>query len=157
MGRACSACIHPARDVIDRSLLERQPASRLAVRFGLSRFAVGRHERGHIAPALALAAQEREVARADDLVEKLADLDRTTLEILKEARDGKRPVLALKAIQRIEAQIELRARLLGQLRDRSVNVVNFNLDPEMGRQIAETFLQRHGREAALPAIEIGTG
>ncbi|HEV8232723.1 MAG TPA: hypothetical protein VGQ75_10285 [Thermoanaerobaculia bacterium] len=48
----------------------------------------------------------------------------------------------MKAIGRAESQLELQARLLGQLRDRSVNVVNFNLDPETGKRIAETFLAR---------------
>src|SRR5688572_14652293 len=113
MGRACGACVHPDRDTIDRSLLANQPASRLADRYGLSRFAMGRHERGHIAPALALAAEQREIARSDDLLENLADLGRQTLEILQEARREKKSAIALKAIGRAEAQLELQARLLG--------------------------------------------
>ncbi|HEV8608847.1 MAG TPA: hypothetical protein VGS98_02090 [Thermoanaerobaculia bacterium] len=142
MGRACTVCLSPDRDAIDVALLERQPDARLARKYGVSRFAVQRHSRAHIAPALALAAQEREVLRSDDLLEKLEGLGRVTKEILQEAREAKNSGIALKAIGRAESQLELQARLLGQLRDRSVNVVNFNLDPETGKRIAETFLAR---------------
>jgi hypothetical protein len=140
MSKACTVCRAPDRDAIDRGLLEGQPNAHLARRFGVSKFAVGRHGRAHIAPALVLAAEHRDLLRSDDLIEKLLGLGRVTLDILQAAHDGKNPDIALKAIARAESQLELQARLLGQLRDRSVNVVNFNLDPETARKMAEAFL-----------------
>jgi hypothetical protein len=141
MGRACTVCLSPDRDAIDVALLERQPDARLARKYGVSRFAVQRHSRAHIAPALAIAAEEREALRSDDLLTRLEDINRQTLGILAAALEEKKPSVALKAIQRVESQLELQARLLGQLRDTKLNV-NFQFSPEAAERVARTFLTR---------------
>ena len=63
--------------------------------------------------------------QADSLLERLLVLHQETLAILDEARTGnaKDNALALRAIARAEKQLELQARLLGELQDgASVNI-----------------------------------
>jgi len=73
---------------------------------------------------LAKAQEADTVAQADGLLDRLLALSRETAEILEEARQAKHHELALKSIGRIERQIELQARLLGELKDgQPVNVL----------------------------------
>src|SRR5262249_26215106 len=64
----------------------------------------------------------REAASGDDLLNRLLTLSRETAEILQEARKAGKHDLALRAIARAESQLELQARLLGELKDREVTV-----------------------------------
>lgn len=75
---------------------------------------------------MAQAQEAKEVSQADSLLDRLLTLSQETAAILKEARAGeeKDNELALKAIARAEKQIELQARLLGELKETAtVNVL----------------------------------
>jgi hypothetical protein len=94
----------------------------------------------------------RSVARnqtieGNELIDRLLSVNRETLEILAELRQEKTTKareIALKAIGRLEAQLELQARLCGQLRG-DHNVVNFTISAETSERVAAVFLKRHGR------------
>ena len=85
--------------------------------------------------------------RLTSLLDRLIALSRETAAILREAREGdeKDNELALKAIARAEKQIELQARLLGELKDTAT--VNVLVLPEWVK-IRTTML-----EALLPFPE----
>ena len=144
MPRRCTICAHADREEIDAALVAQQPFRTIAERFGTSKTALVRHKQDHLPAHLAKAQQAHEIAhatalenqahiqdkqdiaQADSLLERLLVLSRETLAILQEAREGdsKDNALALKAIARAEKQIELQARLLGELQDgTSVNIV----------------------------------
>ena len=55
--------------------------------------------------------------RAETLWERLKSINRETAAILAEARESRNHVIALQAIARVERQVELEARLLGELSD----------------------------------------
>ena len=124
MSRTCTVCAHPAREAIDRALVGGAPYRRIAKQFAASAPAVLRHKAEHL-PAVMVKAQEAEgVAHALDVVKQLRAINGVSMEILTAARKSKDPDTALKAIDRIQRQIELQAKLLGQLDERpQVNVL----------------------------------
>ena len=125
MPRTCTICTHPERETIDLALMGNNPLRDIARQWRVSKDAVARHKADHIPIHLAKAEEAREVTTADDLLGQLLSLNRETITILREARTGKDKdnELALKAIARAEKQIELQARLLGELKDTTVNVL----------------------------------
>lgn len=133
MPRQCTICVHSERVAIDQVLVAGEPYRNIAARYGTSTGALVRHKTDHLPPHLAQAQEAEEIAQADGLLDQLLTLSRETTAILKEARQGKQKdnELALKAIGRAEKQIELQARLLGELKDgQTVNVL---ISPEWGQ------------------------
>src|SRR5262245_15060180 len=126
MPRRCTICDHAERQAIDAALLGSESYRSIAKRFATSPEAMWRHKESHLPASLAKAEEAREATQADSLLDQLLHLNRETLAILQEARAGKTKdnELALKAIGRAEKQIELQARLLGELKDTAtVNVL----------------------------------
>jgi hypothetical protein len=124
MPRTCSICPHPSRNEIDAALIGGEPYRSIAQRFATSPDAMWRHKSDHVPAHLSKAEQVRETTQADSLLAQLLKLNQETMAILKEARAGEDNELALKAIARAEKQIELQARLLGELQDTTmVNVL----------------------------------
>jgi len=126
MPRQCTVCTHSEREAIDHALVAGESFRNIAERFGTSVGALVRHKTDHIPAHLAKAQEAKEVTQADSLLDRLLDLSKETAAILKDARKGdeKDNELALKAIARAEKQIELQARLLGELKDTTtVNVL----------------------------------
>lgn len=128
MARPCSICGHRERHALDRALIAGEALRGIAERSGTSTTALHRHKAEHLPRLLAEAAERREeardVARALDVVWQLREINGAALTVLAEARERKHGELALKAIDRIQKQIELQAKLLGVLDERpQVNVL----------------------------------
>nr|MDQ5871809.1 hypothetical protein [Acidobacteriota bacterium] len=116
----------------------------------------------HLAPRIARAAERRDAAtervvveaherteRADaELLDQVLAISDETRAILRETRERGENGLALKALARLESQIELQARLLGELRDTRL-AVHFDFPPEAAERVAAAFLARR----SPPAIE----
>jgi hypothetical protein len=119
---------------INAALISGGTYRNVAERYGTSATTIVRH-RPHIARAIekvkrvaatrldkAAEKQEtavaiREVVEARTLLERLLEVHRVTKEILTEARESKDGNMALRAIVRMENQLLLEARLLGELKD----------------------------------------
>ena len=124
MPRVCTICSHEEREAINAALLSEEALRNIAQRFGTSTTALHRHKEGHIPPHLARAQDAAEVVQADGLLDRLQSLNTETMLILREAREGDDNELALKAIARAEKQLELQAKLLGELNEgTTVNVL----------------------------------
>lgn len=128
MARKCTVCAHPERDAIDRTLIAGAKLRGIARTFALSEDALFRHKADHLPAHLAKAEGAKEAAHADTLLDRLLALSKETAAILKEAREWEDNELALKAIARAEKQIELQAKLLGELQEGTT--VNVFLLPE---------------------------
>ena len=118
MPQVCSICKHERRPEIDKALLAEQPLRTVAQQFETSATALFRHKRDHLSAALVKAKRKKEAkeeVQAESLFDRLKSINRETLEILTEARESKNLPVALMAINRIEKQLELEARLLGEL------------------------------------------
>jgi hypothetical protein len=69
------------------------------------------------------AKEQFDIQSASSLVKELCDLTKRTAEILSGAMREKDGDLALKAIARLERQLELKARLLGELEQGSPTTI----------------------------------
>ena len=117
MPQTCTICRHQRRNEIDGALVEGESLRNIAKRTGTSATALHRHKAQHIPKSLVLAQETAEEVRAGTLFERLRSLGRVTQEILHEARGTRNHIAALQAIGRIERQLELEARLLGEMDD----------------------------------------
>lgn len=117
MARNCGICSHEQREEINASLLSGTSLREISERFGnFSIAALHRHKQKHLPQKMVKAAEAAEVVEAGTLLDRLKALNRETAAILKEAR-GRNDDRALRAIARAEKQLELEARLLGELNE----------------------------------------
>lgn len=153
--RTCTICHHDERPAIEQAIVAGKPYRRIAAQYGTSEGALRRHRAAHVASRLARAVERRDAEtdravaaveqrneRADtELLDQLLAISEETRAILREARGRGENGLALKAIARVESQVELQARLLGQLKDSRL-AVHFEFGPEAAERVATAFLAR---------------
>jgi transposase len=140
---SCTVCSHPQRPEIDQASLAGTSVRDLAKRFGRNKDTIAKHVAQHIpAAAQKAAADNREVAAGDSILDEVERLksEAKRLQAVAEERNDIRA--ALTAIDRLTRLVELQARLLGELRDREISITNVQLDAETATRIAETFLAR---------------
>jgi hypothetical protein len=124
MPRRCSVCDHPERQKVDEALVTGAPYRSIAKRFALSDSAMYRHKAEHLPARLAKAREAAEVAQADDLLAQVRDLQDRALAILDRAERAGEFRTALSAIREARGNLELLAKLLGDLDERpQVNVL----------------------------------
>jgi transposase-like protein len=153
MARRCSICDHQRRAAIDRALVTNDVGYRsVAQRFGISAPALFRHRNRHLpvtlakgleskqegadsgappvpAQAVELAEHRRDLeARSErhaiDVMAQLRAINAACLEVLTKARAAEKHSTLLGAVDRIHRQIDLQARLLGELQEGpTVNVL----------------------------------
>lgn len=136
MPRACTICAHAERAAIDAALAAGTSFRDIALQFAVGFMAVQRHASTHVAQAVAQSQAAREAVAegaALDVVKQLRTINVTTTAILEEARAARDGDLALKAIDRLQRQIELQAKLLGDLDERSVTQVALIQSPDWQR------------------------
>ncbi len=129
MPRTCTVCMHKDREAIDTALVEGEAVRPVASRYvPLSKTALQRHKDEHLPKALMQAQAAQEVAHADTLLDQVQDLHRRTLKILTAAEKSKDGRLALGAVREARSNLELLAKLTGELDERAQ--VNILLAPE---------------------------
>ena len=116
--RLCTVCTHPARREIDQALATGTGSNRfIAAHYSLAVASVRRHAGAHLPATLSRAAEAAEVARADDLLGQVQDLQRRALAVLGKAEEAGDLRTALGAIREARGNLELLAKLLGELDD----------------------------------------
>ncbi len=122
--------------------------------------AVRRHKANHLPARLVLAEKAAEVVEAGTLLEQVGDLQRRALTILGQAERAGELKTALGAIREARSNLELLAKLLGELDERPQ--INLNISPEWLelRTILITALEAHPEAlgavvGALEAAEDG--
>ncbi len=129
MPRTCTVCAHPDREAIDQALVDGEAVRTVASRYvPLSKTALQRHKDEHLPKALAQAQAAQEIAHADSLLDQVQDLHGRTLAILTAAEKSRDGRLALSAVREARSNLELLAKLMGELDERAV--VNVLLAPE---------------------------
>lgn len=124
MPRSCTVCTHPNRAEIDRALISGTALRDIARRWSVSKDAAARHKADHLPATLTKAKEAEDVAHAIDVVRQLRAINAAALGVLRDARDRKDGELVLKAVDRVYRQIELQAKLIGELDERpTVNVL----------------------------------
>lgn len=130
MARSCTVCRHDDREAIDHALVGGLPYRDIARRWGVTISALSRHSQGHVSPALARVAAERERDHATSLLERVEDLYVRARGILDAAEADGKPSLSLAAIRELRATAELLGKLTGELDDRPSQTVNLLVAPE---------------------------
>lgn len=120
-GRACKTCLSPDLAAIDEALVGGTPAEVVARKYRLPVRSVQRHRAAHLPATLARAQAAAEVARADGLLDQVVELQRRTVAILDAAENADPPDLglALRAIREARGNLELIAKLAGDLDERA--------------------------------------
>ena len=160
MPRSCTVCAHPRREEIDRALVEGVSTAEISGRYRtVGERAVRRHRSNHLPAKLVMAEKAAEVAEADNLLDQVGDLQRRALAILDRAEEVGELRTALSAIREARGNLELLAKLLGELDERPV--VNLNVSPEWLelRAVIVTALQPHpeAMSAVVGALEGANG
>ena len=155
MPRSCTVCEHAEREAIDLALVGDSSNLSVSSLFGVSESAVRRHKANHLPAKLVMAQAAEEVAQADDLLGQVRDLQARTLAILEAAESTSQHRTALGAIREARSNLELLAKLLGELDERPV--VNLNVSPEWLelRAVIVTALEPHPEalRAVVGALE----
>jgi hypothetical protein len=156
--RSCTVCSHEARAEIDRALVAGQSSYVLADRYSsLSRPAIERHKANHLPASLVMAQAAEEVAQADSLLEQVRDLQSRAYGILDKAEAADDLRTALGAIREARGNLELLAKLLGELDE--CPTLNVTVSPEWLelRTVIVGALEPHpqARESVVRAIEGG--
>ena len=128
MPRSCTVCDHPDREAIDRALVGGASNRSVASLHDASEAAVRRHKGKHLPAKLVLAEKAAEVAEADTLLDQVRGLQGRAFAILEKAEETGELRTALGAIREARGNLELLAKLLGELDERPV--VNLNVSPE---------------------------
>jgi transposase-like protein len=128
MPRRCTVCDHPQRQAIDEILVTGAPYRSVAKRFDLSESSVYRHKTEHLPVHLLKAKEVEAAARADDLLEQVRNLQTHALDILERAEKAGDLRTALAAISQARGNLELLAKLSGELQQEGT--VNLHLSPE---------------------------
>lgn len=117
MPRSCTVCAHPGREAIDRALVEGVAFPALVAEYRVSKDALSRHKANHLPATLAKSQDAQEVAEADNLLAQVQHLQARTLSILEEAETTSQHRTALSAIREARSNLELLAKLVGELDD----------------------------------------
>ncbi len=128
MPRSCTICEHPSREAIDEALVGGASNRSLASLYDVSEAAVRRHKANHLPAKLVMAQAAEEVAQADDLLDQMQDLQARTLAILEAAESTNQHRTALSAIREARSNLELLAKLLGELDERPVTNILFSAE-----------------------------
>lgn len=137
--------------------MERAPYRSIAQQHGVSPDAVLRHKAEHLPRLLKRAHDAEDVAQADDLLGQVRDLQARTLAILDKAEAAGRLGTAVMAIKEARGNLELLAKLLGELDDRpQVNVLVTPAWVELrGRILVALALYPEARTAVVEALDAG--
>jgi hypothetical protein len=140
MPRTCTVCTHERRGEIDRALVSGTSFRIISKRCSVSPSALFRHKRDHLPAHLVRAKEEETVGEAIDVVRQLKAINVACLEILQKSRADGAHAVSLRAVDRIQKQIELQAKLLGELQDGGGPQVNVLIAPEW-HEVRVTVLQ----------------
>jgi hypothetical protein len=136
MPRTCTICRHADRALIDKALLENTPYRHIASQYGTSTTALQRHRAKDLPGTLLQAKEAQVVANGNDLLAQMQDLTVRTMRIYTNAEKSGDPKIALKAIGEMRRNLELFARLMGELESRKPLQVTTNFNVEMTNQMA---------------------
>jgi len=155
--RACTVCANPDRHAIDTALVAGEALRNIVERYGTSLGTLCRHKQEHLPVLLTKAAEAEDAADADDLLAQVRSLQQRTLGLLDQAEQAGRLGTAVMAIREARGNLELLAKLLGELDERPV--VNLLIAPEWlalrGRLLAALLPYPDARLALAEALHAG--
>ena len=129
MPRKCTVCAHEERATIDQALINGKSLRNVSKQYGVTDAALFRHNANHLPTDLAMAHDAKNVARADDLLSHVQELQARAMSILDQAEGSGDLRTALSAIREARGNLELLAKLLGKLQQEGTTNVNILIAP----------------------------
>ena len=114
MARQCTVCAHTDAKKINKQLVEGVALDTLASTYKLTKAALHRHQQ-HIPKQLVRAQEAREVASADVLMGRVANLNTKAEDVYKRALKADNLSVAIGAIRELRGILELYAKITGEL------------------------------------------
>jgi hypothetical protein len=152
-------CSHADKKAIDEALVGGVAFPALVAKYRVSKDSLSRHRANHLPAKLVMAEKAAEVAEADTLLDQVKNLQGRAYAILDKAEEAGELRTALSAIREARGNLELLAKLLGELDERPV--VNLNVSPEWLelRAVIVTALEPHPEAlgAVVGALEAADG
>lgn len=154
MPRTCTCCTYPKRTEIDSALTEGQSYRNIAKQFGVSVAAIQRHKE-HAKLAIQKAVQAYQEQNEQTILGQVRDVHTRTMSVLIEAEKAKDPSVMLRAIAEARRNLELLAKLSGDLDERPVVNVMISAEWLELRTVIVTALQPfpEARTAVSRALE----
>jgi hypothetical protein len=128
MSRGCSICEHDDLEEIDAALASNERIRTIADRWSVSKTALMRHRNEHLHVSVIEAQEAKEPeakepeakepeenAPADELLDRVCDLQKHTLTILEEAEEARELSVALQAIREAKGNLASSAKFLDEL------------------------------------------
>jgi hypothetical protein len=123
MSRGCSICEHDDLEEIDAALASNERIRTIADRWSVSKTALMRHRNEHLHVSVIEAQEAKEAeakeaeanAPADELLDRVCDLQKHTLTILEEAEEARELSVALQAIREAKGNLASSAKFLDEL------------------------------------------
>jgi hypothetical protein len=122
MPRVCTVCSHEERRAIDKAIANGGANRRTAARYGLTENSIRRHKAEHLSKALVKAAEARVEAGAENILGQLVALIGDCRQIGDSALSAGKHGPAVQALKAVTSNLELIARLTGQLGEGSTTV-----------------------------------
>lgn len=158
MPRVCSICSHESRAEIERLLVSRSSYRAIAIQLGVGKDSLRRHAKEHLPALLAKAHEAEEIARADELIKQLRELQERTERLLDKAELHNKWHSAFVGVGQYRQNLELLARLIGELEATPAIQVNVLVSEEWLelRTAIVAALEPHpeAKEAVLRALEV---
>ena len=114
MPQKCTVCAHTEATEINQQLLDKVPHRTLAKAYGVTAAALQRHQQ-HIPAQLVRAQEAREIASADVLMGRVADLNTKAEDVYKRALKADNLNAAIAAVRELRGITELYAKITGEL------------------------------------------
>jgi hypothetical protein len=166
MTRRCGICSLPRKQrlLVDQDIVGGTPYRNITQLYNVSKYAISRHRRVHIPEIISKGHEAQESADADVLLRQVKGLYGKAIELLNKAEEAGEIGTALRGIREARGNIELLAKMQGQLDERPVAniyigevVVEMILQaldpyPEAGLAVAEALenLELEAGEEAKP-------
>jgi hypothetical protein len=154
MNTRCTVCHHPQRAEIERAHVAGVPLREIGKRFDRSKTTIAKHLKEHVPAATQKAldaANDRDVEAGESILSELEKLKDEARRLQAKAEKKHDVRAALMAIDKLTRIVELQARVMGELRDRDINITNVQIDPETAARMAEMFLSRRRPSIAVPS------
>lgn len=163
MPQTCTICSHPSRQAIEAAIFDGATLRDVARQYATSKDAVARHKAHCIKPAVQEAKQERakqeqvQILQTGNLaLDRMARDENLIDEALRLAWDGeaKDVNLLIRLLQVSSKQIELRAKLEGDLDERSITVTAIPEWRDLRNLLLEALAQHpQAKLAVMRALE----
>ena len=123
MSRKCIVCESSDRDKIEKMMVSGQSFRDIERQFRIDKSSLHRHKKNHLPSALIKAKKGKEIVKATNLVEEISRLKRKAENIAKKAEERGDYRTALAGIRELTRIVELLAKMQGEMKDQTVNIV----------------------------------